>query len=212
MKGFSLLELLIASLINSIILLGLLSLLGFSTKLKLTINDETTSTNNILVAIGYLSEPISQASGIYIGSCGSDSICTYEVVGNSQIAVIQPNTINKDCTGQSANINVGDTLVSVFRLTENNGQQSLYCRGYNLTQQSWVRNGRSIALVDGLTSLTASYLQRQTHSGASRYSYFTADSVTDWNAIVAVKIAIDTGINKDETLVALTNKSEAFND
>ncbi len=211
MKGFSLLELLIASLINSIILLGLLSLLGFSTKLKLTINDETTSTNNILVAISYLSTSLSQASGIYIDSCGSDSTCTYESVESSQIATIQPTAINKDCTGQSANISAGDTLVSVFSLTENNEQLSLYCRGYNLTQQSWVRNGHSIALVDGLTSFTATYLQRQSNSGINRYSYFTAGSVTDWAAIVAVKIAIETKTNRAETLIALTNKSVLFN-
>lgn len=223
-SGFSLIEVLVATLINSLLIVGLLSMLSNSGTLQQQAVVTTSRLNDINFAIQQLSVSTSHAievnlsgtthSYFYTGHCGTHLSCTNETSNGSQIAIIQPKPINeehRDCTGQRANINANDILVSVYWVSNNNhGNQSLFCRGYNLTQNTWVRNGRSAALVDNIERLEALYLVKYNQ----RYRYLQPQNISDWNSVVAIKTIIFSQANthqqNTQTLIPLVNNSGLF--
>jgi type IV pilus assembly protein PilW len=93
---------------------------------------------------------------------------------------------NSDGAGSSGEINPSSfhQVANVFYIGVNGSVSSLYCRGYNVTTLSWVSN--AIPLIDGIDGLQVQYGM----TDATGTRYMPATAVTDWTAIVAVKIQL----------------------
>ena len=213
-QGFSLLELLIVVFLSSILLVGVTNLMLGQQLLYKTTLERTRQLSDLHHAFNVLTTFVAQSGNegnyFYLGSCGSDGNCTYsdERTNTSQIAIIQPTYIGRDCTRQQSHINIGDTIANVFWIADNNhGSKSLFCRGFNITQNAWVTNGRSIALVDNINRLEFLLLE-QFNDGVLTYQM--PQSVEDWGAIKAVKLSIENDYHRYQTTVAMINASTIF--
>ena len=207
-QGFSLLEVLIASALGSLMLaLALSSIvqsqLSFKTisarqQLQNDAQYALQTLRNHLLPAGYFeSDQQTVNHFIYRGTCSEHSHCTFDGGDDSavedssdQIAIIHDPINNRDCTNQSQNINNTDIIANVFWVQINsNNQQSLYCRGFNISQNQWVVGGRPLALVDGISNVQFQYLSASgTAVSQQRYQYLNADQVQDWSQIKAITI------------------------
>ena len=151
----------------------------------------------------------------YTGACatsGSSEVCSNDGAGSTglmlsdQIAVLGSPTddngdnfvddedvddLAEDCTGSSGagtsgeiNPSKSHQVANVFYLAANGGVNSLYCRGYNVSTLSWVST--PVPLIDGVDGLQVQYGL----SDSTGTMYLPAVSVTDWGAVVAVKVQL----------------------
>ncbi len=207
-NGFSLLEIIISTLLSSLLLLGILQLMlnqqiFYRNTLAHSeyLNDNQFAFDSLITAIA---QSGNQNQFFYQGACGLDNPCTYNDEVTSQIAIIQPGTISNDCTGQWRHIGENDSIANVFFVSDNNhGSKSLYCRGYNITTNSWVKNSRSAPLIDNINQLQFLFLEQSDEF----FSYKQSRNVTNWSHIRAVKLFVGTPNHNYQTTIALVNNT-----
>ncbi len=99
-----------------------------------------------------------------------------------------------DCLGIT--IPADNILANVYTVADSNndGVNSLYCRGFNVTTNSWLGSGAQ-PLIDGIDNLQALYRVTNPNSTPATYRYISADqlTITDYPNITAVRVAVLVG-------------------
>ncbi|MGQ9426589.1 PilW family protein [Gilvimarinus sp. F26214L] len=119
-----------------------------------------------------------------------------------------------DCTGAVVPADV--VIANVYHITSAGGVNSLSCRGYNVDTGSWVAAAQPI--ISGIDSMQVQYGLDASGDGAT--AFVSADRVTDWNEVVAVRIGLlvnaGSGTGSGETVskdyVLLDANKLTFND
>ena len=239
-SGFNLIELMIAIVIGLFISLMVVQYLATSSKIFKQQSADSNLEANGTFALSYMSQYVRQAGThdptgtdvpFYIGDCDgkdpefADDPCTYNTdqPGNSDQMSVQMFPFNLlDCTGQA--VEEEHRIANVFYVQDN----SLHCRGYDVTDRSWLSDGES--LIDGVEQLQVLYGVSNDDGQVDRY--VNASSVADesgsdseklqaWDRVRSVKLAVlvsdgadsNTEFNDEERLFQLLDSPEvAFND
>ena len=217
-KGFSLLEILIASALGSLLLtLTLASIVQsyhnfMATEVKQHLQADAQfamqKLSDHIIQAGYLDD-LKQTKLIYWGPCGTANHCTQDNASD-QIAIMHDPIDDRDCTNQSKNISPADIIANVFWIQINsNGHYSLYCRGFNISTNQWVQGGRPLAIVDGIQNLQFQYLIQEESNNGFNYRYLNAGQVQNWPNVRAITIEL-TAVSESNQLtlkrsVALLN-------
>ena len=213
--GLSMVELLVAMALGLLLTVGALQMMLASQQLYDTTDSQSRIQENGRFALDFLSRELSKASyrteteerppnqTFLTESCAGNNACTEDTTGlaGDQIAAVFKPRIAKpalpagfdpedlrDCTGSNNNVGENDIIANVFYVaTTDNGISALYCRGFNLNPEinSWIGVGQP--LVDGVESLQILY---RVDTGGSFSSYVSADDVTDWAAVSAIRVAV----------------------
>lgn len=96
-----------------------------------------------------------------------------------------------DCLGNT-HLPSHSILVNVYTIARNNGISSLYCRGYDASDERWLGPSAQ-PLVDGIDSLQILYgVAASSDAPNSVTKYISGDSLgdDDWSNIRAAKVAI----------------------
>jgi len=211
--GLSMVELLVAMALGLLLTVGALQMMLASQQLYDTTDSQSRIQENGRFALDFLSREISKASyrteteesplnQTFLTETCADA-CTEDTTGlaGDQIAAVFKPRIAKpalpagfdpedlrDCTGSNNNVGENDIIANVFYVaTTDNGISALYCRGFNAAEgkEDWIDDGQP--LVDGVESLQILY---RVERGVNGFSYVSADDVTDWAAVSAVRVAV----------------------
>lgn len=200
-RGLSLIELLIAMLLGLILTAGALGMMLASRNLNRTTDTQSRIQENGRFAIeflnqgiamaGYLSSSMDDASNSIFLNCASAQ-CTKDGSGTNsdQIAAVLDPEDDVDCVGNTVGLN--DIIANVYTVVDLDGDNvsSLYCRGYNISTNSWLGTGPQ-PLVDGVQNMQIHYgINDDTAVVRRTKQYISADSVTDWSAINTARIAL----------------------
>ena len=239
-SGFNLIELMIAIVIGLFISLMVVQYLTTSSKLFKQQGADSNLEANGTFAISYMSQYVRQAGThdplgtdvpFFIGDCDGDDPgigddpCTYntDVLGQSDQMSVQMFPYNLlDCTGQD--VDADHRVANVFYVEDN----SLHCRGYDVTDRSWLSDGES--LIDGIEQLQVLYGVSNDEGVVDRYvdasrvadnAASDTEKLQDWNRVRSVKLAVlvsdgansGTETGNEERLYQLLDAPEmTFND
>jgi len=126
---------------------------------------------------------------------GTGSASATDPATSDTIAVRMHPDNGRDCTGIA--LPAGDQLANVFYIeasVEDPNINSLYCRGFNVSSDSWIADG--VALIDGIDQMQVLYGVADANERI--YSYFDAARVPSvdgsaalgWDRVRAIKIAL----------------------
>ncbi len=213
-RGLNLIEVIIAIGIGVFISLMVVQYMASSSRLFQRQGADSNLEQNAIFAVSRLTSYVRQAGSridygtdvpFYIGPCGSHDPCTGDGVGTASLTdVSTSDTVavqmhpddGLDCTG--AVLPSGSQLANVFYIaasTEAAGINSLYCRGYDVTENAWL-SAAGVALIDGVDQMQVLY--GVADANEQIYSYFDAARVPDvggsaiqgWDRVRAVRIAV----------------------
>lgn len=229
-RGFSLIELMIAIVIGMFISLLVVQYMVASSRVFKRQGADSNLEQNASFAISYLSQFVRQAGTredygtvvpFFINPCGSINPCTSDGAGvasatdpatSDTLAVRMFAADGLDCTGQP--LPAGDQLANVFYIdtsVEDPNVNSLYCRGFNITNDSWLANG--IALIDGIDQMQVLYgvadnnERIYSYFDAARVPAFDGSLIAGWDNVRAVKIALLVSDGFDSTTEDLDTRS-----
>lgn len=203
-RGLSLIELLIAMVLGLLLTAGALQMMLTSQSIYRTTDTLSRiqengrfSLNFITKSIrmaGYNSSSNSTTNGkvFWDGACGTTNPCTFNGTGSAsdQIGVLLDPTNNRDCLGTV--VAEDAVIVNVYYVDvpdpDNSDISSLYCRGYNPVTNTWLSSAQP--LVDGVESLQALYGISDPSASNAITRYVSADAVTNWAEIGAVRVAL----------------------
>ncbi|MBL4632210.1 MAG: PilW family protein [Paraglaciecola sp.] len=141
---------------------------------------------------GYNSREDENTNGIafWNGACGASNPCTSNGAGSAsdQIAIVLDPSNNSDCLGNDVGDN--NVIVNVFSIADLDNDQisSLYCRGFNISTNTWYSNAQP--LVDGVENMQVLYGVSDPLANNVITNYISADGVTTWGDIGAVRISL----------------------
>ncbi len=201
-KGFSLVELMIAMALGLLITAAALQMSLTSRDIKKTTDEQSRIQENGRFALFFLSQHIRMAgynssdspaaSGkvFWDGACGSFDPCTNDGGNNvsDRIAVILDPTNNADCLGTD----VGDDVIANVYYVDDpdaDGINSLYCRGYDLADNSWYSDS-ALPLVDGVENMQILYGIANPAANNTITRYVSADNAPNWVDIGSAKVAL----------------------
>lgn len=211
--GLNLIELMIAIVIGAFISLMVVQYLVTSSRIFKRQGADTNLELNANFALSFLTEYIRQGGSrtpfgtvvpFYIGACTPFTACTHDATGvasatapaTSDTIAVQMSTANGfDCTGVA--VPAGSIVANVFyveALPGAPGINSLFCRGFNVTDDSWISGG--VALIDGVDQMQVQYGvadasgQVVSYLDASRVPPVNGDLELGWDQVRAVKIAL----------------------
>jgi len=212
-RGFNLIELMIAIVIGIFISLMVVQYMVTSSRVFKRQGADSNLEQNASFAISYLSQFVRQAGTrdnygtvvpFFLDECDGIDPCTGDGTGSASatdpatsdtIAVRMHPDNGRDCTGIA--LPAGDQLANVFYIeasVEDPNINSLYCRGFNVSSDSWIADG--VALIDGIDQMQVLYGVADANERI--YSYFDAARVPSvdgsaalgWDRVRAIKIAL----------------------
>ncbi len=201
-KGFSLIELMIAMALGLLISAAALQMALTSRDIKKTTDEQSRIQENGRFALFFLSQnirmasynssdsPVAQGKVFWDGACGTFDPCTSDGGNNisDRVAVILDPTNNADCVGTD----VGDDVIAnVYYVADQDedGVNSLYCRGYNLADDSWYSDSAQ-PLVDGIENMQILYGISNPAANNAITRYVSADQAPSWIDIGGAKVAL----------------------
>ena len=195
--GLSMVELLVAMALGLLLTVGALQMMLASQQLYDTTDSQSRIQENGRFALDFLSREISKAyyqtndvevvenRTFLTQDCAGNNACTENATGlaGDQIAAVYNPENDRDCADNT--VGEDDIIANVFYLNTVDGVSALNCRGFNLESNSWIGVGQP--LVDGVESLHILY---RVELPGDRFSYVSADDVTDWADVTAVRVAV----------------------
>jgi len=195
--GLSMVELLVAMALGLLLTVGALQMMLASQQLYDTTDSQSRVQENGRFALDFLSREISKAyyqtndvevvenRTFLTQDCAGNNACTENATGlaGDQIAAVYNPENDRDCADNT--VGEDDIIANVFYLNTVDGVSALNCRGFNLENNSWIGVGQP--LVDGVESLHILY---RVELAGDRFSYVSADDVTDWAAVSAIRVAV----------------------
>ncbi len=196
--GFSLIEMLISLVGGLVLLLGAMEVM-VSTKNTFQTNDDVSRiqengrfsldliVNDVRMA-GYREPGRGDKPAFFLTTaCDTFDPCTENGADTApdRFAVQYDPENDLDCTGTAVAVN--DLVANVYRILEIAQVNTLTCRGWNVTQGTWV--GAERPLISGVDNLQVLYGTR-VGTSESVTQYVSADRVADWNLVQAVRIAV----------------------
>ncbi|MAZ69679.1 PilW family protein [Porticoccus sp.] len=193
--GLSMVELLVAMALGLLLTVGALQMMLASQQLYDTTDSQSRIQENGRFALDFLSREISKASyqtndvdvenRTFLTEICADA-CTEDTTGlaGDQIAAVFNPENDRDCADNT--VGPDDIIANVFYVDTVDGISALNCRGFNLESNSWIGVGQP--LVDGVESLQILY--RVELPVGDSFSYVSADDVTDWADVTAVRVAV----------------------
>lgn len=203
-RGFTLVELMIALTLGAILATAMLQVVVGQLRIHRMTDDLSRVQENGRLAMDVLSRdlqlagyqlPESRDISILQSDCGHSAPCARDGSddrGDSlAVQYLATPTTQNDCTGAAVDRNT--VIVNVYSVgdIDGDGIQSLYCRGYNATQQTYIST--PTPLVDGIEALQVLYrIYRPEIEG---YSYRSLDRLTNGDIanISAASIALLVG-------------------
>ena len=208
--GLSMVELLVAMALGLLLTVGALQMMLASQQLYDTTDSQSRIQENGRFALDFLSRELSKAyyqttdietmanRTFLTDSCittdpNDIDACTEDDPGHDDNnedagdrigAVFNPEN-DRDCVGNT--VGPDDIIANVFYVDTVDGISALYCGGFSLESDDWI-NGGPRPLVDGVESLQILY--RVELAGGGSFSYVSADDVTDWAAVSAIRVAV----------------------
>jgi type IV pilus assembly protein PilW len=213
-QGLSLVELLVAMVLGLLLTAGALEMMLSSRNLHRTTDSLSRIQENGRFALDFLNRGINMAGyktsnvdpdAQIFNYCG-DTFCSADGSGvdSDQIAAVQTadSSNDQDCLGNT--VDKDDAFANVYYINEVDNISSLYCRGYNITDSSWISSAQP--LVDGIENMQVLYgINDNAYIGGRRVEkYVSATNVSDWSEINTIRIAllVNNGLefgNGDET-------------
>lgn len=98
-----------------------------------------------------------------------------------------------DCLGQA--VNATSVIINVYTVEDRDGDNvnSLYCRGYDVTNDNWINNTPAQPLIDGIDSMQVLYGVAGTpgsETSVTRYVPFNVLTPADYPNIRSVKVGL----------------------
>ena len=203
-RGFTLIEVMIALLLGSLIMATFLKVLLNNLQMSRYNEYQLTVQQSIRKTTFYLTRDIRMAGArdpangsvlapFLRGACGTVTNCSSEGGANNDTLAVQLEPPGReDCTGNA--VPAGEVTVNYYyidtdtSLAPNVGNVvGLFCRGYDPVASSW--RGAGQLMVAGVERLQVLYGYADT-SGDAVTSYRTADNVSDWNKVRSVQIGV----------------------
>lgn len=200
-KGLSLVELLIAMLLGLMLIAGALQMMLSSQQIYQATDTLSRIQENGRFALNFLSKDIRMAGYnttesadgkvFWDGACGAANPCTTNGAGNDsdQIGILMDPSNDLDCQGNA--VASEDTVIAnVYYIDdpENDLISSLYCRGYDLSANSWISAGQP--LVDGVENMQILYGITDPVTNNMITSYVRSNEIADWAGIGAARISL----------------------
>lgn len=211
--GLSLIELLVALLLGLILLLGISQVFLSSRQTFATNNAMSKLQENGRFALEFIARSARQAGYISPNSTldipfpaepvtcglgtGSSNPCALNGTGSGASSdrvsfaaepVIMDGAL-RDCAGITVTTNkVIINSYFVMAADANNPQPALACSSYNRTDGAWITQNQR--LIDGIESLQILYGVNTTGNSKSVDQFVSADRVTQWANVLAVRIAV----------------------
>lgn len=212
-RGLSLIELLIALLIGLILLLGISQVFLTSRQTFATNNAMSKLQENGRFALEFIARSARQAGYLSPGStlnmpypaepttCGlgttASNPCAVNRTGSGTASdqvsfAAEPVTIDgalRDCAGTTVSTNkVIINSYFIVAADANNPEPALACSSYNRTDNTWITKNQR--LIDGIESLQVLYGVNTTGNSKSVDQFVSADRVSNWSGVLAVRIAV----------------------
>lgn len=196
-KGFSLIEIMLAFVIGSMLIVFSLDLIFSNQRLKAISEDHSLVINNANRAMQLLSRSIriagynnstgSRLTPFYVGACDIHTACSFDgATLGDQIAVQYFSASGLDTAGNS--IPAGELAVDIFYVANDpvTNINNLFCRGFNTTTGAY--RGNAVVIAEGIDRLDIIYGVSQ----GSIYTnlYLSASEVIDWLAVTSVRVSL----------------------
>lgn len=201
-RGLSLIELMIAMVLGLLLIAGALQMMLTSQTIHQTTDTLSRIQENGRFALSFLTkstrmagynsseDEATEGKVFWDGACDTSDPCTNNGAGNAsdQIAVLLDPSNDSDCLGN--NVGSDKVIVNVYSIDDLDNDQinSLYCRGFNLSANTWYSPAQP--LVDGVENMQILYGVSDPAANNAITSYISADGVTDWASIGAVRISL----------------------
>jgi type IV pilus assembly protein PilW len=198
-QGFSLIEIMLALVIGSMLIVFSLDLIFSNQRLKTITEDHSLVINNANRAMQLLTKSIRMAGyndtadttrllPFYAGNCGSHTVCSFDGVANigDQIALQYIAASGLDCAGNT--IAIDELAVDIFYVANDpiTNLNNLYCRGYNTTTNSY--RGNPVSIAEGIDRLDIIYGSSQASMHTDQY--LSASEITDWQTVNSVRVSL----------------------
>jgi len=218
-KGLSLVELLVAMLLGLILTGGALQMMLSSQEIYQTTDTLSRIQENGRFTLNFLAKDIRMAGYnttkdadgkvFWDGACGASNPCTSNGGGSAsdQIGILMDPSNNLDCQGNA--VAADDTVIAnVYYIDDpdNDLISSLYCRGYDVSNDAWIANAQP--LVDGVENMQILYGITDPVTNAIT-SYISSDDIGDWASIGAVKVSVL--LNNGQAAGNGNNEARSFN-
>ncbi|MDX1695195.1 MAG: PilW family protein [Ketobacteraceae bacterium] len=199
-SGLSLVELMIAMTLGLLLLGGVLQFFVSSKRTFLHTEVFGKMEENGRFALDFLARDIRMAGYAdpsfsplptpVLGGCSNDWCAQNGAgLGSDRIAIQLDPPDDRDCNGNST-AGPNDVIANVYWVSNdanNNNTPTLFCRGYNTNTAAWM--GAAQPLVEGIETFQVLY--GVTSPGTTTPArYISADQVTNWNKISAIKIGV----------------------
>tara|TARA_R110001592_G_scaffold363300_1_gene683479 strand:- start:63991 stop:64791 length:801 start_codon:yes stop_codon:yes gene_type:complete len=203
-RGLSLIELMIAMVLGLLLIAGALQMMLTSQTIHQTTDTLSRIQENGRFALSFLTkstrmggynsseDEATEGKVFWDGVCDTSGPCTNNGAGNAsdQIGVLLDPSNDSDCIGNP----VGEedkVIVNVYSIDgspDNNQINSLYCQGFDPVTN--LPYGAKQPLVDGVENMQVLYGVSDPAASNAITSYISADGVTDWASIGAVRISL----------------------
>ncbi|KRW62835.1 PilW family protein [Pseudomonas sp. TTU2014-080ASC] len=219
-RGLSIVELLVATVIGLLLMTGVLQVFFASKQTYSSNEAASRLQENGRFALEFIAQNVRMAGyleaanfkksppmAIAGSNCGISGMCSTQGTGSGSDTLsvgLQPRLmdgVRRDCRGNpltGANANT-ETILNHFEVITPAADPakpneiptgSLTCKSWNLSQSAWVNNATALALVEGIDALQVQYgIGTGTTEDGVR-QYVSADRVTNWNNVVAVRVAV----------------------
>ena len=197
-SGFALIELLIAMVLGLLLMTGAIQVMLSSKQTFRANEDMSRIQENGRFALDLLIRDVRMAgfrdpangdipAFFLTDACDTLNPCTNNgtTVVSDRLAVQSDPANDVDCVGTA--IGATDLIAKVYSITNANGINSLSCRTWNVTTNSWV--SASQALIDGIDNMQVLYGIR-VGTDTSITQYVSSDRVGDWTMVSAVRIGL----------------------
>ena len=204
-QGLSLIELMIAMVLGLLLIGGALQMMLTSQTIHQTTDTLSRIQENGRFALSFLTkstrmagynsneDEVTEGKVFWDGACDTSDPCTSNGAGNAsdQIGVLLDPSNDSDCIGNDVIGGKDKVIVNVYSIDDspnNNQINSLYCQGFDpVTNLSY---GDKQPLVDGVENMQILYGVSDPTENNAITSYISADGVTDWASIGAVRISL----------------------
>ncbi len=198
-QGFSLIEIMFALVIGSMLIIFSLDLIFSNQRLKTINEDHSLVINNANRAMQLLTKSIRMAGynntadtttllPFYLGNCGSHTECSFDGVTNigDQIALQYIAASGLDCAGNT--IPTNELAIDIFYVANDpaTNLNNLYCRGYNTTTNSY--RGNPVSIAEGIDRLEIIYGSSQASMHTDQY--LSASEITNWHTVNSVRVSL----------------------
>ena len=192
-KGYTLIEILVALSLSTIMLTMIFSVITNSTKSYYSFIDKYHQINTIQIAQKILKKQVNNTGvfnsnqkieHIFLGNCQPNPSCTFDGNDSDQIALLQTLASGKDCIGNSVNTRqLYATIISVAK--NSNGRHSLYCQSYNISTRSYT--GYKQPIIDDVLDMQIAYHQQLANNNIIVNN---ASNVGSWDNIRGVTFSL----------------------